>query len=95
MSPTTDVLDADTSTDPVRAGEGGSGITLWGRASSSNVQKVLWCCDELGLTYDQVYVGREFGGNDQPWYLEMNPMGLVPTLGDGDLTIWESNTILR
>jgi glutathione S-transferase len=70
-------------------------ITIWGRGSSSNVQKVLWCCDELGIAYEQIPVGREFGKNGESWYRTMNPNGLVPTVRDGDLILWESNSILR
>jgi len=70
-------------------------IEIWGRASSSNVQKVLWCCSELGLDYTRYDVGKEFGGNKTPEYLRMNPNGLVPTMRDDGLVIWESNTIAR
>lgn len=70
-------------------------LTLWGRTTSGNVQKVLWCCDELDLTYTRIDAGREFGKIDEPAYRAMNPNGLVPMLIDGDLVIWESNAILR
>jgi len=70
-------------------------LEIWGRATSSNVQKVLWCCAELGIAHRRYDVGREFGGNRTPEYLHMNPNGLVPTVRDGDLVIWESNTIQR
>jgi glutathione S-transferase len=70
-------------------------LTIWGRATSSNVQKVLWCCAELGLAYERIDAGREFGKLDDPDYRAMNPNGLVPTLIDGDLVVWESNAILR
>ncbi|MFO1108065.1 MAG: glutathione S-transferase family protein [Bradyrhizobium sp.] len=70
-------------------------IEIWGRASSSNVQKVLWCCSELGLGYERYDIGREFGGNNTPEYLKMNPNGLVPTIRDDGLIVWESNTIQR
>ena len=70
-------------------------ITLWGRLSSANVQKAVFALEELGLTYEHVPLGGRFGGNDKPDYLAMNPNGLVPTLRDGDLTIWESHTIAR
>jgi glutathione S-transferase len=70
-------------------------LTIWGRTTSSNVQKVLWCCTELGLAYDRIDAGREFGKLDDPAYRAMNPNGLVPTLVDGDLIVWESNAILR
>ena len=70
-------------------------LKIWGRTTSSNVQKVLWCCAELGLEYERVDLGGPFGGNQDPEYLVLNPNGLVPTVKDGDLVMWESNTICR
>lgn len=70
-------------------------ITLWGRSSSINVQKVLWALGELGLAYDHIPLGGKYKGNDTPEYLAMNPNGLVPTLRDGDLIVWESHAIVR
>ena len=70
-------------------------MRLLGRADSANVQKVLWCCAELGLEYQREDVGGKFGGNQEPAYLALNPTGFVPTLIDGDFVLWESNTIIR
>jgi glutathione S-transferase len=70
-------------------------LTIWGRANSVNVHKVLWCCDELSLEYERIDAGMQFGRNNEPDYLKMNPMGKVPTLVDGDFTLWESNSIIR
>src|ERR1700761_8365280 len=70
-------------------------ITSWGRANSVNVQKVLWCCDELVLPYERIDAGLQFGRNDEPAYLAMNPTGKIPTLIDDDFVLWESNSILR
>ena len=74
-------------------------IRLWGRKSSINVQKVLWCLAELGLEegkdFERIDAGLQFGKNRTPEFLALNPNGLVPTLQDGDLVLWESNTILR
>lgn len=70
-------------------------LTVWGRRNSSNVQKVMWAIGELGLAYERIDAGLEFGGNDTPGYLAMNPTGLVPTLKDGDFILWESNSIVR
>ncbi|SIT35567.1 Glutathione S-transferase GstB [Paraburkholderia piptadeniae] len=70
-------------------------ITIWGRANSVNVQKVLWVCDELVLPYNRIDAGLQFGRNDEPDYLAMNPTGKIPTLVDGDYVLWESNSILR
>jgi glutathione S-transferase len=70
-------------------------LKIWGRTTSSNVQKVLWTCAELGIPYDRVDHGGPFGGNRDPQYLKLNPNGLVPTVIDGDLVMWESNTVCR
>ncbi len=70
-------------------------LKIWGRATSSNVQKVLWCCAELDIPFERVDIGGPFGGNRDREYLAMNPNGLVPTVKDGDLIMWESNTICR
>ena len=70
-------------------------LTLWGRASSANVQKTLWALEELGVPYVHQLVGGPHGGLDDPHYRAMNPNGLVPTLQDGDLTVWESHATLR
>ena len=70
-------------------------LKIIGRRTSANVMKPLWAADELGLDYDRVDVGGKFGGNREPGYLAMNPMGLVPTLVEDDFTLWESNAITR
>ena len=70
-------------------------ITIWGRANSVNVQKVLWCLAELDLPYHRIDAGMQFGKNDQPEYLAMNPNGRIPTLVEGDYVLWESNSIMR
>jgi len=70
-------------------------LKIWGRKTSSNVRKILWCCVELNLEYDRIDWTGPFGGNDDPAYRKLNPNGLVPTIEDGDLVLWESNTILR
>jgi glutathione S-transferase len=70
-------------------------LTVWGRHSSFNLQKVMWLVDELGLPHKHVEVGGKFGGLDTPEFLAMNPHGRVPVLQDGETVIWESHTILR
>ena len=68
---------------------------LLGRANSSNVMKVIWLLEELGLPYERADVGGPFGGTDTPEYVAMNPNRVVPTLVEGDFVLWESNAILR
>jgi glutathione S-transferase len=70
-------------------------LKIWGRKNSINVQKVLWCCDELGLDYERLDVGGPFGGNRDPEYLALNPNGLVPAISDDGFALWESNVIVR
>lgn len=70
-------------------------LKIWGRNTSSNVQKAMWAVGELNLAYERFDVGGAFGKNREPAYLAMNPNGLVPTLQDGDFILWESNTIVR
>ena len=70
-------------------------MKLLGRKTSGNVQKVLWLLEELKMPYEREDYGRQFNNTQTPEYLGMNPNAKVPTLVDGDLVIWESNTILR
>jgi glutathione S-transferase len=69
---------------------------IWGRKDGSNVIKVMWCVGELGLEHERIDWGGPFGGNDDPAYRAMNPMGRLPTLEEeGGFTLWESGAILR
>ena len=70
-------------------------LKILGRKTSSNVQKVLWCCSELGLAFEREDVGGPFGRNHEPDYLALNPNGLVPTIIDDGFVLWESNAIVR
>ncbi len=70
-------------------------LTIWGRATSLNVQAVMWTVAELGLPHRRIDWGGRFGGNDDIDYRAMNPNGLIPTLKDGDVTVWESPAIVR
>ena len=68
---------------------------IWGRDNSVNVQKVLWCCEELGIEYKRVDAGMSFGVVNTPEYRALNPNSLVPTLDEDGFVLWESNTIVR
>jgi glutathione S-transferase len=70
-------------------------LKIWGRTNSSNVQKVLWCCAELGLQYERIDAGMQFGVNDTAEYKAMNPNALVPTIDDDGFVLWESHAIVR
>ncbi len=70
-------------------------MRVWGRANSSNVMKVVWLLEELGVPYERVDIGGPFGRTTDPDYRAMNPNGTVPTLQEDDFSLWESNAILR
>ena len=70
-------------------------LKLLGRKTSGNVQKVLFLLEETGIPYAQQDYGRTFQNTGTPEYLALNPTSKVPTLVDGDVELWESNTILR
>ena len=70
-------------------------MKIIGRKTSSNVQKVLWCCAELGIEYEQEDAGREFGVVETDQFFKINPNRKVPVLIDKDFVLWESNAIVR
>src|SRR5215470_5348906 len=70
-------------------------IRLLGRQTSGNVQKVIFCLEELRVAYTREDYGRQFGNTLTDEYRKLNPNAKVPTLIDGDGVIWESHTILR
>ena len=77
-------------------------LQVWGRLSSINVRKVVWCAQELGLAFRRTDAGRQYGIVQTPAYRALNPNGLVPTIeddvegeADGRLRLWESNVIVR
>ena len=56
-------------------------LTVWGRRSSFNVQKVMWLIGELGLDHRHIDAGGRFGGLDAPEFMAMNPHGRIPVIG--------------
>lgn len=68
-------------------------LTIWGRLNSHNVKKVAWFAVELGIDFVRHDVGGPFGMDAA--YRAKNPNALIPTIDDGDVTLWESNAILR
>ena len=70
-------------------------LTVWGRPSAYNVQKVRWFITELGLEYEHIDIGGAIGGLENEAFLMMNPHGRIPVIKDGEYIVWESNSILR
>lgn len=70
-------------------------LKIWGRRNSTNVRKVLWCAEEIGIAREQLDAGGAFGLVNEAVYRALNPNGLVPMIEDDGLVLWESNAIVR
>jgi len=70
-------------------------LTVYGRKSSFNLQKVMWLVAELSLAHRHIELGGSFGGLDTPEFRAMNPHGHVPVIDDEGTIVWESHAILR
>ena len=71
---------------------GTQGITLYfSEASRSYV--ALWMLEELGIPFEIATVDIRKGEQKRPAYLAINPMGKVPALTDGPVTVSENPAI--
>jgi glutathione S-transferase len=70
-------------------------LKLWGRNNSVNVQKVIWCLEELKVPYERIDAGMQYGVVNTPEFRKMNPNGLVPVIEDAGAVLWESNAVVR
>ncbi|TBU41150.1 glutathione S-transferase C-terminal-like protein [Dichomitus squalens] len=75
----------------------GKQFTLYTQVSGPNGWKVVFVLEELGLTYESIYLDFAKAEQKGPEYTKFTPNGRIPTLIDhqnGDFTIWESDAIL-
>ncbi|MEZ5818850.1 MAG: glutathione S-transferase family protein [Hyphomicrobiaceae bacterium] len=70
-------------------------LTIYGRKSSFNLQKVMWLVGELDIPHEHIELGGSFGGLNDQAFRALNPHGKVPTVDDGGTIVWESQAILR
>lgn len=66
-------------------------------ASTPNGHKVSIALEELGLDYKVRAISFDKKEQKEPWYLELNPNGRIPTIvdhGNGDFAVFESGAIL-
>lgn len=68
-------------------------MKLYAIVGSPNSRKVLAVARHAGIELDIEYLDLFAGDNSKPEYKAINPNGMVPTLVDGDLKLWESNAI--
>src|SRR5688572_6681725 len=82
-------------------------LKVWGRPTSTNTQRVLWALAEAKVPYELTLASGTTGAKGYVWrgekpfgivetaeYRAMNPNGTIPTIKDGDFTLWESNAIV-
>jgi len=68
-------------------------VKLWHCADTRSF-RVLWALEEIGLSYDIELM--PFPPRAKvPGYLEINPLGTVPTFNDGLVTMTESSAIVH
>jgi len=75
----------------------GKHFTLFGHKKAPNGWRVPIILEELGLSYELVFLDFTKGEQKAPEYTKYNPNGRVPAIVDhkkNDLVLWESDAIL-
>ncbi|KAH9330629.1 hypothetical protein KI387_002737, partial [Taxus chinensis] len=70
-------------------------IKLHGYPQSTCTTNVLACIHEKEIDYEFVTVDMLTGAHKQPSFLALNPLGQLPVIQDGDLTLFESRAIIK
>jgi glutathione S-transferase len=70
-------------------------MKLHGFVMSPNTRRARWMLEECGAEYTFVDVDLMTAEHKGDAYRALNPTARVPTLVDGDFTLWESNAILE
>ena len=68
-----------------RSPDGGKGL--------ARDTRVRWALEEVGQPYDVELVS--FAAMKEPAYLALQPFGQIPTYREGDLTLFESGSIIQ
>jgi glutathione S-transferase len=69
-------------------------MKLYDAPPSGNCQKARMMLSFLGLDYEKVLISLPNGDQKSPEHLARHPLGKVPVLEDGDVTVWDSQAIL-
>ena len=64
-------------------------------APHSRAFRVIWLANEIGIPYEHVPVTFSVPNAQckDPWYVALNPNGLVPSIDDNGFVMWESAAI--
>ena len=63
-------------------------------SGAPNPMKVALFLEEAGLEYEAIPVDTRKGDQHKPDYLAINPNAKVPSIVDGDVTVFDSGAIL-
>ncbi|MEM5383517.1 glutathione S-transferase [Paraburkholderia phymatum] len=69
-------------------------IRLYTTLLSGHGHRVKLFLTLLDLPFEVIELDMRAGDNRKPEYLALNPFGQVPTIQDGDVTLFDSNAIL-
>jgi glutathione S-transferase len=69
-------------------------IRLYTTLLSGHGHRVKLFLTLLDLPFEVIELNMKAGDNRKPEYLALNPFGQVPTIQDGDITLFDSNAIL-
>ncbi|RPD62373.1 glutathione S-transferase C-terminal-like protein [Lentinus tigrinus ALCF2SS1-7] len=75
----------------------GKHFTLYSNQGGPNGWKVVMVLEELGLSYETIYLDLYKEESKSPEFLKVNPNGRIPALIDhknDDFVIWESDAIM-
>lgn len=63
--------------------------------ASSQSERIIWLCEEIGLPYELIRYERDARGGAPAEYKALSPFGTAPVITDGDLTLGESGAIVE
>jgi GST-like protein len=63
-------------------------------STAPNPMKVALCLEEMGLAYEPIPVDTRKAEQHKPNYLAINPNAKVPSIVDGEVTMFDSNAIV-
>lgn len=67
-------------------------ITIYG-SSRSSAGRCIWALEEAGVAFTQKDVDMKNKEHKSPEFLKINPMGKIPAMIDGEITLFESMAI--
>lgn len=64
-------------------------------ATGTRAFRVIWVCEELSVPYEIVPVDFSAAYRASPEWRALNPVGKVPVMSDGDMTMFESCAMVQ